>query len=248
MWGNRQPYRWYGIIIFALSIGIALTYIRGNMGSYIHPRYHEFTIILALVSAILAIIGAWQYTYKGVTDVVFNNKLHLLYVFCRWLLSRNAYLVIIFSIILLIDPQFGISTSLASKRSSFNDLSTSNVSSAEWFTEPESFYEIAMVANDTKGVNILNGKTVDITGFVQYNNGVLQISRYIMSCCAIDSKPASIALMSKEDGPQYTEGEWIRIKGSFTKIRKGGDYIISLQPETIERVAKPKPEYDYISY
>lgn len=199
---------------------------------YIHPRYVAFTITLSLVSAVLLIASV--VFKKSKTE---NHK--------DSLLSLLPISFIIF--IMLVLPPQTLSSSTVTQRltttqsgqQSAPDFtgSTSGLSVSDWFQllnlyqEPE-YYSL---------------KPADLTGFV-YDAGLGEdtfwVSRFVLTCCAVDARPVGVPVHLENWKNEYSENDWVNVKGQFELTETAQGSQIVLIPESIQPTAEPEDPYE----
>ena len=86
-------------------------------------------------------------------------------------------------------------------------------------------------------------KPVSVTGFIfdaGLGNDTLMLSRFTVTCCAVDARPAGIPVRVENWQDLYSEDDWLHIEGQFQ--RDSG--AIVLQPTTVEQVEEPTNPYE----
>ncbi len=102
------------------------------------------------------------------------------------------------------------------------------------------------------------GQPADITGFViklpELPDNYLLLSRFILTCCAVDAYPVYIPVELPANVQSYPSDSWLNVKGTMTaqtlKIRDRTDIPqeqrrLVLQAETITAIPIPKDPYSY---
>lgn len=94
----------------------------------------------------------------------------------------------------------------------------------------------------------LVGKEVEISGFVYREEDMgedrIAVSRFAMNCCSADALPYGL-MITWPKAEQYSEDEWITVRGKLTVIEYAGNPIISLDATRIERIVAPSTPYVY---
>ncbi|WP_152393371.1 TIGR03943 family putative permease subunit [Paenibacillus guangzhouensis] len=89
---------------------------------------------------------------------------------------------------------------------------------------------------------------MEISGFVyreeEMDGDIFVISRMAMQCCSADAAPYGI-LVRAEKGRNYAEDAWISVTGTIHKTLYGGNEVMVLDAEEIEKIAVPKDPYVY---
>jgi len=92
----------------------------------------------------------------------------------------------------------------------------------------------------------MNGRTVEISGFVVHTGGQTLLARLVISCCAADAAPVTVHLTGGE-ADRYPSDTWLRVAGQIVPgtAREANSYTPDLVPSTIERISAPKDPYEY---
>jgi len=92
----------------------------------------------------------------------------------------------------------------------------------------------------------LEGRRVELSGFILHDGGEPQLARMVVSCCAADARPVKIGL--EGDLPADLEPDrWVEAVGTYSP-RQGrdeinGELIPYLEVESITEIAPPDNEY-----
>ena len=102
------------------------------------------------------------------------------------------------------------------------------------------------------------GQPAEITGFViklpELPANYLLLSRFILTCCAVDAYPVYVPIELPADAPAYPADSWLQVTGTMTtqtlKIRDRTDNPQSkrrlvLQAATVQEIPTPKDPYNY---
>lgn len=91
-----------------------------------------------------------------------------------------------------------------------------------------------------------NNKPAQISGFV-YNPGtgddVLYLSRFVLTCCAVDAQPLSVPIYIENWQDSYEQDEWLEIEGQFTSQNTSQGEMLLLVPQNITPIERPDNPY-----
>ncbi|WP_033290498.1 TIGR03943 family putative permease subunit [Amycolatopsis jejuensis] len=91
----------------------------------------------------------------------------------------------------------------------------------------------------------LNGRTVELSGFVVHAGGQTLLARLVISCCAADAAPVTVHL--KQGADRFPSDTWLRVTGQVVPgtATEANSYTPDLVPATVERISAPKDPYEY---
>lgn len=228
-------------IIMTVCLVTLWLYFADKLVLFIHPRYFLFTAIFAAAGLAFSIIALCiNRTHDDHEEDPLDHKHQN-----DSKIKNFAYLGITAVIILV----FALFTP--------SSLSTQNVN-------------LARVNNFTFGVNdnvdvsnieqltvknwstILSGnlafnneEAVSLTGFVvPIDKDNFFLTRYVLSCCAIDAQPVAVPIYAPNWEASNTEGDWVSVEGSFEEATVDG-YSNSLVPSALKTIDEPDEPYDY---
>ena len=92
----------------------------------------------------------------------------------------------------------------------------------------------------------LNGRTVELTGFVVHAEGRTLLARLVISCCAADAFPVTVHLKGPE-AATFASDAWIRVRGQVVPgtATKNNSYTPDFTPDSVTAVSTPKDPYEY---
>ncbi|GAA3560717.1 TIGR03943 family protein [Amycolatopsis ultiminotia] len=92
----------------------------------------------------------------------------------------------------------------------------------------------------------LNGRTVQVSGFVVQTGGRTLLARLVISCCAADASPVTVHL-SGGGAERFPSDTWLRVTGQVVPgtASEANSYTPDLVPATVERISAPKDPYEY---
>lgn len=252
MW-DRAPVRMQRLVASLLLAGIAYVGIKGDLSYYIHPRYELFTITLSLVGSGVLLMSAIFYKHKGEpTDLSYSN-LELPFIFCAWLLSKGVWLVLLTFVLLVFLPAKPLMSEVAGKKRSQDYWSDyEDLRYISWAKDPKSINQIVGLANRKDTQDLVLERELELTGFIQRTPDnspeILLLSRFVISCCAVDANPVSLAVYAPDWEQKYKEDDWVQVKGILKQGKKLGVDGAVLESQNSKLISEPEVPYEYLMY
>ena len=221
---------------------VLLLACRGQLGFYIHPRYHLFAAILSTIGIAFLVIDIVLQLKSGVFAHHRFKFHHSKFASCLSVLILLAgYLL----------PPKPLSPSSVTQRENSIATSQTNYCNIPKPKEGETNVSInrwRSAFNSCQKLSYFDNTSIMITGFVSsgtlqnYGYDYFELARYVISCCAADSIPMKI-LVEKTPANSYRDGTWLTVKGKLMqKIINGkAEYVITESTAT----AIPQPEDPY---
>lgn len=142
-------------------------------------------------------------------------------------------------------PSAGLGALAAARKSSGGGVGSITVPRPAARSGEIGFSEIYYASQSSEyaqAVGIVDGTTVDLTGFVTHPKGeppgTFSLTRFYISCCAADAVPYSVVVHWR-DGPP--EDQWLRIGGTLASTEDG----FEVTAERVTDVPEPKNPYLY---
>jgi len=240
---------WRGVLaiaVFAL-VSLWLAY-DGRLGFYIHPRYNLFTIAMAGIAVLLlciAVVTAKKHDHDHDHPRRGRRRVRLIEV-----LSLGMTLAIVTAVVLL--PPATLSSATAENRStnevdllaSGPDL-TAGMSNEVFATLTVRDWASLIVQN--QNASFYRGKPVNAIGIVtplSDNADVFQLTRFVVTCCAVDAQPVSIPIYLPDWRNSVSADSWVRIEGGFQPAPAGvsGSPVVVV-PVSISEEEVPREPY-----
>lgn len=221
---------------------VLLLACRGQLGFYIHPRYHLFAAILSTIGIAFLVIDIVLQLKSGVFAHHRFKFRHVKFAPCLSILILLAgYLL----------PPKPLSPSSVAQRENSITTSQTNYCNIPKPQEGETNVSInrwRSAFNSCQKLSYFDNTSITITGFVlsgtlqNYGYDYFELARYVISCCAADSIPMKI-LVEKTPANSYRDGTWLTVKGKLIQeiINGKAEYVITESTTT----AIPQPEDPY---
>jgi uncharacterized repeat protein (TIGR03943 family) len=142
-------------------------------------------------------------------------------------------------------PSAGLGALAAARKTSGGGIGAINVPQPPARSGEIGFSEIyygSQSSEYAQAVGIVDGTTVDLTGFVTHPkngpSGTFSLTRFYISCCAADAVPYSVIVHWSDDPP---DDLWLRIGGTLAATEDG----FAVTAERVTEVSEPKNPYLY---
>lgn len=236
----------YGALA-AVHIYIILLFIQGKLGFYIHPRYHLFTFIATIVSLCIIII-----TFVIVKKEKNNTTPSL----------TRTLLIAIIAITGLSFPARPLSTATVNQQNLRRPVqaggfyqSEETCSLLKLNSSPETISAWNKLFAGCKKEGAFDNQPIEVIGYIRPTNEVhnfygFSLNRLVISCCAIDARPASILVSAPEWRKSYKDNQWVRVSGMLrsTIVTRNGEkkseYVIT--DAYITQIQEPEYPYEYL--
>jgi putative membrane protein len=249
MWLRVQ--RWRGVALIAVAVVATIWLSLGNeLVLYIHPRYIVFTIVMGVLALALVVASLLVRTHADDDEVVPGRR-------GRTLSSVGLVVAGVFALAMMVVPPATLTSATASQReinSSSIGAETQSVSetadaSAATF-EKFTVVDWASLLRQTNDLSFYDGKPVKVVGFITADpddpENMFYVSRFVVTCCAVDAQPTGIPVFLAGWQDRYAVDDWIEASGEFgTNPSTGSTQAIALVPESVTGTDQPSEPYLY---
>ena len=246
MWAKL--FSWRGVAaIGVFAVATLWLAIEGRLGFYIHPRYNLFTTVMAILGLLLLLVAVLTYKPGGhdhseprrtrprrVSDVLSMG-------------ITSALLIVV-----VVLPPTTLSSATAQNRSA-NDVGVVTPGDA---IDEQGGAELfaSLTVRDWAGLLMQNqspsfyrGKPVETIGLVtpsELSNDVFHLTRFVVTCCAVDAQPVSIPVFLPGWQQTFPVDSWVRVRGGFSPAPAGvsGPPLVVI-PIEIEIEEVPREPY-----
>ncbi len=235
-----QDYR--GVVLIAIA-AVATVWLGATkqLGLYIHPRYNTFSLIACGLGLIVVV---WS----------LNDKPHERKNTSK--LSIKTLLIIALSFIsLLVIKPTTLSSDIANQRgvnSAANTDALAKLSNADVISPfgSTSFTQLSIkdwanLLAQTNDHAFFVGKQATVSGFITKDendpNNRFFVSRFVVSCCAVDARPIGVPIYLPDWQNTYKQDQWIAVDGKFVVTNDK----VALDKPKIEVIEKPRDPYVY---
>jgi len=236
---------YFAILLF--NVYTLVLYFNQQLALYTNPRYVWFTAIFNAISTVACAVGiiltAWRMGKGSIGGLV-----------VPW---RPSFTLLVAALVLVAAyalPARTLSSDIASQRTAnFNNTPTQTSGSGNTLalfgtdTSRLTIADWASAFNLKTNANFYVGKKVDLVGFVFHPKGtpsdVFYVSRFRMTCCAVDAQPIGVPVYSPGWREKFEEDSWVRVTGSFTETDQDIAEPAIVSPQSIERTDQPANPY-----
>ena len=204
--------------VLAWSILLLKYGITGQYRLLIHPNYFYLMLATAILLLIIGITKIKQLLTTSITTT--DNESHLT-IFPPGI---GSSLLLLTAIAGLIIPPTVLASSTALQRGITEVLPPTRAQPQTFVTqtrpEERSLIEWVRTLNSYPEPNAYTGQSAKITGFViqlpELSDNYLLLSRFILTCCAVDAYPVFIPIELPANTQQYSDDTWLEITGTMT--------------------------------
>jgi putative membrane protein len=243
----RAIVRWRGIALASVAVVVTVWLaLTGQLILYIHPRYVLFTVIMAAL-ALMLIVASFLRTPHDHDDPPTRLQKSLTIV--------GAAAALVIALAMVVVPPATLSSATALQRdiggaavgsdtTTLNAASTASNASFAKFT----VLDWSSLLRQSSDPAFYAGKPVDVTGFVTADpddpDNVFFVSRFVITCCAVDAQPVGVPVYLPDWKQKFAEDKWVRVKGAFAAdpSTKSAQQL-ALLPTATTVVAKPTQPY-----
>ena len=236
---------WRGVIAIAVLAVVSLWLAgEGMLGFYIHPRYNIFTISMAVIAVILVVIAV---TAKAEPHQHDHERTRPR----RTRGIEGVSLAVVSALVLgaLILPPATLSSATAENRSSneVDALGGANIPEGDVGAEIFATLTVrdwASLLSQNQNPSFYRGKPVSTVGIVTASESaddVFLLTRFVVTCCAVDAQPVSIPVYLPGWQQDVAVDSWVRIEGGFQPAPSGATQApvilvpVDITPEEVPR-------------
>ncbi|ROQ17004.1 putative repeat protein (TIGR03943 family) [Rathayibacter sp. PhB93] len=257
MRSERLLARWKGVVLSLIGVVSTLWLAAtGRLGLYIHPRYFEFSVILAAVAAVLLICAFAIVPGAEEDDGRAEDHLHEHAPRRRWRAGLAALgslaVIACAAVALLVVPPAALTASTATQREVNTSAVDASVTAQAPTGDTASFTvrDWATLLRQGASEQFLAGRTATVSGFVTPDasdpENVFYVARFIVTCCAVDAQPVGVPIHQPGWADTYTEGEWLEVTGGFgANPSVTSAEAVVLEPDVVTPIDEPAMPYVY---
>lgn len=235
------------ILTSAIVAATAWLALSGQLVLYIHPRYIVFTVVMSVVALGLAIAAAIVQPHDDDEQPQRPGLFGI----------AAVVVAAVFVVGLVVLPPATLSAETASQRDIVGSTAGSDAQSIESAdaTPTEAFANFTVVdwsslLRQTGDLAFYADKPVDVVGFIVADadapQDVFLVSRFIVTCCAVDAQPIGVPVYSPGWQQRLAVDDWVRVTGEFaTNPAAGSTQPLAVDPASVEIVEQPSEPYLY---
>ena len=247
---------------FLWSLLMFKYWITGQLNLLIHPNYFLLVLATSIILFFLAIgkifLIIHDYRPQSQWSTSENQAQQTSLLPPGW---GSSLLILIAVLGLVINPRV-LDSQAAIQRGITDTLPPTTLQAQSFLTstppEKRSLIEWVRTLNVYPEPDNYTGQTANITGFVvhldQFPDNYIYLSRFILTCCAVDAYPVGIIVELPESRSEFPVDSWLEIKGTMTtqilapldvKSTKQEQRQLVLRASQIKTIPTPKNPYGY---
>lgn len=235
-----------GLALIAVAVVCTIWLaITGKLTLYIHPRYIVFTVLMAATALVLTVGAAARLSHSEPGRRRRIGLASMAAVVAAAVVAAGMLLVPPATLTIATADQRELnSTTFGTEAQSVESAGTRPGAAFARFT----VVDWSSLLRQTSDPAFYSGKSVDVIGFITRSDedpeNIFYLSRFIVTCCAVDAQPVGVAVYQPGWGESLTEGDWVQIAGEFVSSpsSSGGPSIV-LRPNTTRSVEEPNEPY-----
>jgi len=246
-----------------ISIGTVWLAAVGQLQLYIHPRYVVFTVIMSVIALGFAVARILASGRRRGAHALDHDHDHdheddesPVRAPQRALSVGAVVLAAVVAAGAVLLPPATLSAATASQRditdvqvnldaASVTDAADASAGAVSRYT----VLEWSSLLAQTSDPSFYAGKPVDVTGFITPDpdaDDVFYVSRFVITCCAVDAQPVGIPVYLPDWKSQYAADDWVEVTGEFASNRSArSTAAIALAPTGVTGVDEPSEPYLY---
>ena len=234
------------------TLWLALT---DRLGLYIHPRYFWFTVVMAVIGAVLAVAAFAVAPLDDEHDEHDHpDAAAPAPVAGRFRTVLTGVVVVTAAVALLVLPPATLTSATATQRSLNSggsagaDPSVPTLVGAD--TSEFTVRDWALLLRQNPDPAQYADADVDVTGFVLASpddpENVFYVARFVVTCCAVDAQPVGVPVYLPGWQEEYEVDQWVEASGALAaNLTESDEETLVLVPEQLTVVEEPSQPYVY---
>lgn len=245
----RDLQRWRGVALVALaSVAIGIFAASGQLVLYIHPRYIVFTIAMVVVALVL-VAASVLLARREEDDEESRGRV------ARVLSAIGLGIAAVLAVAMVVLPPATLSSVTAGQRDlNGSALGSSGAQLDEAAAAPSAAFasftvlDWASLLRQTSDLEFYRDKPVDVVGFITPDvndpENVFYVSRFFVTCCAVDAQPAGVPVYVPGWTATLSADDWVRVTGEFgPNPSSASTDPLAVIPESVEPTEQPREPY-----
>ncbi|MGX5680134.1 TIGR03943 family putative permease subunit [Schumannella luteola] len=240
--------RWRGVVLVGLAaVATVVLAATGQLVLYIHPRYVVFTVIMVVLAFVLVLVSALL--SKPDDEDAPASRLSKV-------LSIGAVaLAGLLAVAMVVLPAATLSSATADQRDiNSTAIGASDTDLADAAAAPTAAFasftvlDWASLLRQTTDLGFYRDKPVDVVGFITPDSNdpdnVFYVSRFFVTCCAVDAQPAGVPVYLPGWASQFEADDWVRVTGVFAaNPSSGSPEPLAIDPDEVLPTEQPSEPY-----
>lgn len=210
------------LTLIALAVSVLRIWLNGKLPLYIHPATLWWVVSGGIVLMIIALMSR---NVEGVNAT-----------------KGQLIGIVVTTTVIFLTPNVSLSPSLAQQRDTGQILPTTSRTLVRPGGATQNFTILEWLAaweGDPSRSRYL-GAAADVTGFLTNRDGAWRLSRYLITCCAVDAQLVQLSLRA-ENIELPGAGTWVRVRGKIENAEGMPQVFV----ESVESVPEPASPYLY---
>ncbi|MDH6181221.1 putative membrane protein [Microbacteriaceae bacterium SG_E_30_P1] len=245
-WHNVQ--RWRGVVLVGLAVIATLILAFSNqLVLYIHPRYVIFTVVM-IVIALVFVVASLLLADRGDPEEPATR-------FSKGFAVAGLAIASLVAVSMIVLPPATLSsvtadqrdinsTALGASETTLEDAASASAATFSSFT----VLDWASLLRQTSDVQFYADKPVDVVGFITADTddpeNVFYVSRFFVTCCAVDAQPTGIPVYQPGWSSTLSADDWVQVTGTFeANPSQGSTQPLALIPDQVTPTEQPSEPY-----
>ena len=250
------------LAILAWSLLLFKYWLTGQLSLLIHPNYFLLVFATSIILFFLAIGKIFllinDYRPQSQWSTTGNSQHHTRLLPVGW---GRILLLVVALLGLVINPKV-LSSQIAMQRGITDSLPPTTLQTQSFLTstppEKRTLIEWVRTLNIYPEPDNYTNQKANVTGFVvhfkQLPDNYIYLSRFVLTCCAVDAYPVGIITKLPESRNKYPIDSWLEIKGVMEtetlpsldpKSSKKEQRQLVLKALEVKTIPTPKNPYSY---
>ncbi len=214
---------------------------------YIHPRYIVFTVVM--VGLALVLVVASVITSRPDDEDAPPSRLS------RALGVAALSVAAVLAVAMVVLPPATLSAATADQRDiNSSAIGASDADLAEAASAPTAAFEAftvldwASLLRQTSDLAFYDGKPVNVVGFITPDSddpeNVFYVSRFFVTCCAVDAQPAGVPVYYPGWSSTFQVDDWVQVTGEFAANPSSeSTQPLAIDPTQVAPTEQPSEPY-----
>jgi uncharacterized repeat protein (TIGR03943 family) len=230
----------------------------------IHPNYFALVFITSVVLLLLGLAKVWQMLTRKLTDNIESQQFASVEHITLFPLGLGSGLLIGTAILGLVISPTALNSETAIQRGISESLPITRLQPENFRpsvkSEQRSLIEWVRTLNAYPEPEAYVGQKAKYTGFVIHlpnlPDDYLLVSRFVITCCAVDAYPVGIPVKINGSRQEYPSDTWVEVEGemmatilptksnNLQETRRGERQVV-LMATSLKKIPTPKDPYEY---
>lgn len=247
----RNLRRWRGVLLLAPVVAVTLWLgATGRLVLFIHPRYLVFTVVMAVIALAFSVAGALLWRDEGEGDEIVSRRRSV-----RMLSVAGVGIAGLLVLAMVVLPPATLTSTTATQRDITQTTAGADAQSVDEAASASdavfagfTVVDWSSLLRQTSDPAFYADKPVDVVGFITPDpedpENSFYVSRFIVTCCAVDAQPIGVPVYSPDWQSTNAADEWVRVTGEFgTNPSRTSGQAIAITPAEVVVVDEPGDPY-----